>query len=85
MEVKGTIHLKGDRKKVTDNMDKQEIVIKTQEQYPQYIKIDFINAKCDLLNDYGIGREVTVSINLRGNLSNDGGTAYVNLQGWKIN
>lgn len=85
MEVKGIIHLKGDKKQVTDNMDKQEIVIQTQEQYPQYIKIDFINAKCDLLNDYGIGREVTVSINLRGNLSKDGGTAYVNLQGWKIN
>ncbi len=85
MEVKGTIHLKGEKKQLTDNMAKQEIVIQTQEQYPQFIKIDFINAKCDLLNDYGIGREVTVSINLRGNLSKDGSTAYTNLQGWKIN
>ena len=84
MEVKGIIHLIGDKKQVTDNMQKQEIIINTQEQYPQYIKIEFVNAKCDLLNGFGIGREVTVSINLRGNLSKDGKTSYVSLQGWAI-
>lgn len=84
MEVKGIIHLIGEKKQVTDNMQKQEIIINTQEQYPQYIKIEFVNAKCDLLNGFGMGREVAVSINLRGNLSKDGQTAYVSLQGWKI-
>lgn len=84
MEEKGIIHLIGEKKQVTDNMQKQEIIINTQEQYPQYIKIEFVNAKCDLLNGFGMGREVTVSINLRGNLSKDGQTAYVSLQGWKI-
>jgi hypothetical protein len=84
MEIKGIIHLMGDRKQVTDNMQKQEVVIQTQEQYPQFIKVEFINTKCDLLNGLGIGNDVTVSINLRGNLSRGGETSYNSIQGWKV-
>ena len=84
MEIKGIIHLIGEKKQVTDNMQKQEVIIQTQEQYTQYIKVEFVNAKCDLLNGFGIGREVTVSINLRGNLSKDGSTSYNSIQGWKL-
>lgn len=83
-EVKGIIHLIGEKKQVTDNMLKQEIIVETQEQYPQFIKIEFVNTKCDLLNGFGIGRQVTVSINLRGNKSKDGTTAYNSIVGWKI-
>lgn len=39
MEIKGIIHLIGEKKQVTDNMQKQEVIIQTQEQYPQYLKV----------------------------------------------
>lgn len=84
MEVTGQVFLIGDKKQVTDNMQKQEIIVKTNEQYPQHIKIEFVNAKCDLLNCINVNDTVTVAINLRGNLSKDSSTAYLSAQGWKL-
>jgi hypothetical protein len=84
MEVTGQVFLIGDKKQVTDNMQKQEIIVKTNEQYPQHIKVEFVNAKCDLLNGINVNDTVTISINLRGNLSKDSTTAYVSCQGWKL-
>jgi hypothetical protein len=84
MEVSGIVHLVLEKKQVTDNMSKQEVIIKTTEQYPQAIKIEFVNAKTELLNGVNVGDNVTISINLRGNLSKDGVNAYVSIQGWKI-
>jgi len=88
MEVKGRIKLIEDTKTYGNNgFRKREMVITTEEQYPQHILIEFVQDKCDLLNDYQLGQQVVVSINLKGRewVNPQGETKYFNsVQGWRI-
>ena len=66
---------------------KREIVITTDEQYPQPLLVEFVQDKCDLLNSYQIGQDVKISINLRGRewINPKGEAVYFNsIQGWRI-
>ena len=84
MTVAGKVHLIGQTESVGANgFTKRQIVIETSEQYPQKIAIDFVKDKTSILDNYKVGQEVTVDVNLRGSEYN--GKFYVNLQGWKIN
>jgi len=65
----------------------QNVVVTTDEQYPQHILVQFVQDKCDLLNNYKAGQDVKVSINLRGRewVNPKGEAVYFNtIQGWKI-
>ena len=88
MEIKGTIKKIGEVVAVgTGGFTKRELVITTDEQYPQFICIEFHKDKTDLLNSLSIGQEVTAHINLRGRewTSPQGDVKYFNtIQGWKI-
>lgn len=88
MEITGTIIQKGETQIYGNNgFRKREIVVQTDEQYPQPILIEFIQDKCDILNNYALGNNVTVGINLRGRewTNSEGQTRYFNsIQGWKI-
>ena len=44
----------------TNGFRKREVVITTEEQYPQDILVEFIQDKCDLLNRYSIGQDVKI-------------------------
>jgi len=71
----------------TSGFKKRELVITTNEQYPQPLLIEFIQEKCELLNDFKIDEDVTISIDLRGRewVSPAGEIKYINsFQGWKI-
>ena len=66
---------------------KREVVVTTEEQYPQHILVEFVQDKCDLLNDYAVGQPVKIGINLRGRewVNPQGETKYFNsVQGWRI-
>ncbi len=66
---------------------KREIVVTTDDQYPQMLLIEFIQDKCDLLNTFQAGQYVKVSINLRGRewINPEGKAVYFNsIQGWRI-
>jgi hypothetical protein len=52
--------------KLAPRLKKRELVVTTEEQYPQHIMIEFTQDKCDLLNNYSVGETVKVGINLRG-------------------
>lgn len=87
MEVLGKVRVVGVEQQVSPTFRKREIVVTTEEQYPQHISINFIQDKCDLLNSYKVGEAVKVSINLRGRewTNPQGETKYFNdIQGWKI-
>lgn len=88
MEVQGKIKLIGETKTFGNNgFRKRELVVTTEEQYPQHILIEFVQDKTDLLNAYGVGQSVKVSINLRGRewVNPQGETKYFNsVQGWRI-
>lgn len=87
MELQGKIHHVGNTQQVTATYQKREVVIQTQEQYPQLILIEFAQSKCNLLDGLIIGTEVKIGINLRGRewTNQQGETKYFNsIQGWKI-
>ena len=88
MELLGKIKLIGDIKTYGDNgFRKRELVLTTEEQYPQHILIEFIQNNCELLDNYGIGQTVRIGINIRGREweSPDQGIKYFNsIQGWRI-
>jgi translation initiation factor IF-3 len=87
MEVTGRVKLINPEQQVSASFKKRELVVTTDEQYPQHIMIEFTQDKCDLLNNYKPGDEVKVSINLRGRewINPQGEAKYFNsIQGWRI-
>lgn len=88
MEVQGKVKMLGEAQTFGSNgFRKREIVVTTDEQYPQHIMVEFVQDKCDLLNAYQVGQDVKISINLRGRewVNPQGETKYFNsIQGWRI-
>ena len=87
MEVVGKVKVINAVQQVSASFKKRELVVTTDEQYPQMIMIEFTQDKCDLLNNYNVGEQVKVSINLRGRewVNPQGETKYFNsIQGWTI-
>lgn len=88
MEVVGKIKLIGDIQTFGSNdFRKREMVVTTDEQYPQMINIEFHQDKTGVLDNYQIGQDVKVSINLRGRewINPQGEAKYFNsIVGWRI-
>ncbi|VAW16420.1 FIG00652968: hypothetical protein [hydrothermal vent metagenome] len=88
MEIQGKIKVVGEEQTFGSNgFRKRELVVTTEEQYPQHIMVEFVQDKCDLLNNYQIGQDVKISINLRGRewTNPQGEVKYFNsIQGWRI-
>lgn len=87
MELTGTVKKVFDEQQITSSFKKRELVLTTEEQYPQTILVEFTQDKTDLLNGVKEGERVNVAINIRGRewQSPKGETKYfVSLQGWKI-
>jgi hypothetical protein len=87
MEIKGKVHKIGNSE-TFGNYEKREVVIKTEEQYPQTISIEFGQGKCnEYIDKLAIGQDVTISINLKGRewTSPQGEVKYFNtIQGWSV-
>lgn len=87
MEVSGKVKVVGDVQQVSPTFKKRELVVTTEEQYPQSIMIEFVQDKTDLLNTVSVGENVKVSINLGGRewVNPQGETKYFNsIKGWRI-
>lgn len=90
MQVQGTIKFIGQTEQISQSFSKRDIVVMTEEssQYPQPILVQFTQDKCDLLNIFQLGQQVTIDINLRGREYQDKQTGqprwFNTIQGWKI-
>lgn len=88
MEIQGKIIMIDETRTYGNSgFRKREMVIKTEEQYPQTILVEFVQDKTELLNSYQVGQDVKVSINLRGRewVNPQGETKYFNsIVGWRI-
>jgi hypothetical protein len=72
MEVKGT-----------NSFRTREFVIETMDgTYPNYIKFQSVQDKCDLLNQFQEGEPIKVSFDLRGRQWQD--KYFTNLNAWRI-
>ncbi len=88
MEIIGKIKWIDETKEYGSNgFKKRELVVTTEEQYPQHILIEFIQDKCEILNSFQIGNNVKIGINLKGRewTNPEGQVKYFNsVQGWRI-
>ena len=88
MEVQGSIKVIGEVQEISAKFKKRELVVSTDEQYPQTLSIEFIQDKTELLNKFEIGQNVKVGINLRGREWENPQTKEIkyfnSIQGWRI-
>ncbi len=89
MNVRGKLFEIYDVNKVSESFRKREFVIEYKEnpQYPEYLKFELIQDKCDLLNNFKVGSLVEVYFNLKGRqwTNPKGEKVYFNsLQAWRL-
>ncbi len=88
MEVIGRIKkIEPTKEYGTNGFKKRELVIVTEDQYPQFILIEFVQDKCALLDAMQEGQNVKVAFDLRGRewINPQGEAKYFNsLNGWKV-
>ena len=87
MELQGTVKKIGETQTFASGFQKREMVILTDEQYPQPIQIDFLSDKIDLLQNVKEGESVKVGINIRGRewTNPQGEVKYFNsITGWRL-
>ena len=72
----------GEVEKFSSGFKKRELIVRTDDEYPQDLKIDFIQDNCDKLDLFTDGEEVMVAFTIIGNLYQ--GKYYTNLRGIAI-
>lgn len=65
-EICGTIIHVGAIEEITEKFKKRDLVLRVDGQYPQEIKLQFSQSKCDLLNGFGNMKEVKVRFDIQG-------------------
>lgn len=82
-DVEGKLHKKFDTEQKTDSFRAREFVIEIASgQYPQMIKFQLTQDKCDLLDAYNEGDDLSVHFDLRGREWN--GKYFTNLNAWRV-
>jgi hypothetical protein len=80
--LEGVILEIGETEKFASGFKKREIIVKTDSEYPQDIKIDFVQDNCEKLDLFVDGELVIVAFTIVGNLYQ--GKYYTNLRGIAI-
>ena len=89
MEIKAKIEKIFSAQQITETFRKRDFVVEYAEnpQYPELLKFELIQDKCDLLDSFKEGDVVNVSFNLKGRKWTDpqGVDKYFNsLQAWRL-
>jgi len=86
--VSGVIIEIYDEQIISDTFKKREFILKhaPNPEYPDFLKLEVVQNKTDLLDKYKVGQEVVVDINLKGKKWEKGEkSGYFNsLQAWRI-
>jgi len=89
-EITGKLIHKEDTQKLSDRFQKREFVIEVENernsQWNDFIKIQLLQDRCDLLENIQLNENIKVYFNLRGRKwENNGQVSYfTNLEGWRI-
>ncbi|MDR2205737.1 MAG: DUF3127 domain-containing protein [Flavobacteriaceae bacterium] len=87
MELQGTVKKIFDIQTFPTGFQKREMILMTQEQYPQPISIEFLSEKMHLLDNIAEGENVKIGINIRGRewTNPQGEVKYFNsISGWRL-
>ena len=85
--VTGTIQSIGETTQITEKFSKAELILQTNDMYPQVLCLEFGNKSADLLAAFGVGDIVEVDININGReWTNPQGEVkyFTSLSAWKI-
>ena len=93
MEFTGIVHKIFDTEQISDTFKKREFIIESSVEakdnfYTELISFQFIQDKCDFLDNIQVGQKVDIAFNLKGRkwTNPQGIDKYFNtLQAWKIN
>ena len=89
-EINGKLIFKEDTQHISEKFQKREFVIEVEnEKNPQwndFVKIQLIQDRCDLLENISLNENIKVYFNVRGRKwENQGKVSYfTNLEGWRI-
>jgi single-strand DNA-binding protein len=81
-EIEGTIKQIGEAQTFASGFAKREIVITTEDRFPQDIALEALKEKMDLLEGFKSGEKVKASFDIRGREYQ--GRHFVNLTIWKL-
>ena len=76
-----------EKQQVTDTFAKREFVIETAEQYPQVVKFELSQDKCDLIDKFVLGNLIEVHFNVRGRAwtnKQNKEVYFVSLNAWRL-
>ena len=82
LKAKGTIHLIGEARQVSEKMNIREFVLSIGDKYPQLVQFQAVNERVMFLDNATPGMECEVKFDLRGREYN--GKFYVSLNAWDI-
>ncbi|XVC35119.1 MAG: DUF3127 domain-containing protein [Candidatus Karelsulcia muelleri] len=87
MEILGILKQIFEIKHFKNGFKKREILVLTEEQYPQKLLIELIQSKVNLIENCSLEERIKIFINLKGRewITPTGEKKYFNsIQGWKI-
>ena len=82
LAIEGTITKVFDTVQISEKFSKRELIIETDDRYPQTVKIDFTQNLTTILDDKKEGQKVKIYFNVRGRQWQD--KYFVGLNGWRI-
>lgn len=83
LELTGKILHIGQRQQVTEKFAKRIFTIETKSgQYPEFVALQFVQDRTDLIDPFSVGQEVRVHFNAKSREYN--GNYYTELTAWGI-
>lgn len=82
-QIKGKVKRVGESTQASDTFKYRDLIIETEDQYPQVVKLQFTQDRCDLLNPITPGQVVEVDFGISGKEMPDG-KVFNNLNAWRI-
>lgn len=81
-EIEGFVEKIYDIEKKTDTFQTREFVIRTEETYPQFVKFQATQDKCNIVDGCNVGDKIKVYFDLRGREWQ--GKYFTNLNAWRL-
>ena len=81
-EIEGILYKVFETESKTSSFQTREFVIKSDGEYPQMIKFQLTQDRCDLIQNFEPGQKIKVHFDLRGREWND--KFFTNLNAWRV-
>ncbi len=82
LETTGKLHKVFDTESKSDKFKSREFVIETSGQYPQLIKFQLVQDRCEIIDSFRLGQDIKVYFDLRGREWQE--KYFTSLQAWRI-